>query len=210
MAIRVILADQDQLFRSSAAALLNLHGFAVVAEARDGRQVVSLSRALRPDLALLEVFLPSLNGHDAAREILEASGGTKVVLFTSYLNGPYITNVIHDGIRGYISKNCKPEVLLDGLKEVGHGALYMCPDAVWAVMEQDNSSSNEAGVPLTLKEREVLQLIAEGKTAKEVAAILGISTKTAAARRQRIAAKLKEKNIAHLVRYAVRHGLIPT
>jgi len=208
MPIRILLGDDEQLFRNSTKAILETSGFEVTAEVSDGLDAVAYSQINSPDIALLEVFLPTLNGYDAAQRIVKTSPQTRVVLFTSYLDGAYVRRVMHSPIKGFISKSCSPEVLLSALREIHSGTVYVCAEAVSAAFEQKDLSFDQTPDELTLKEREVLQLIAEGKSTKDVAAILGISAKTAEARRHRISAKLKQRSIACLVRYAVRQGLV--
>ncbi|HZI92714.1 MAG TPA: response regulator transcription factor [Patescibacteria group bacterium] len=208
MPLRIILAEDHTIVLEGLRALLEKQGFEIVGEAMDGRSAVELARQFRPDIAILDIAMPALNGIDAAREILRASPDTRTIILTIQEDNQYVVEALRAGVSGYLLKTKAASDLVQAIKEVSHGALYISPglsrDAVKLFLENKDVKSD----PLSPREREVLQLIAEGKTTKEVAAILGISVKTAESHRTRIMEKLDIHETATLVRYAIRRGVI--
>jgi DNA-binding NarL/FixJ family response regulator len=208
MRIRILLADDHMMVRQGIRAVLEREGFEVVAEAMDGREAVKLAEKLKPDVAVLDIAMPLLNGIDAAREIRRVSPRTKTTLLTVHEETQYGVEALRAGVTGYVVKTKAADDLVKAIREVSNGAVYMSPgvsrDAVRAYL--DGSEPTADG--LTPREREVLQLVAEGKTTKEVAAVLGISVKTAESHRSRIMEKLDIHETASLVRYAIRLGVI--
>jgi DNA-binding NarL/FixJ family response regulator len=208
MRIRILLADDHMMVRQGIRALLEKEGFEVVAEAMDGRDAVRLAEKLKPDVAVLDIAMPLLNGIDAAREIRRVSPRTKTTLLTVHEENQYVVEALRAGVTGYVVKTKAAEDLVKAIREVSLGAVYMSPgvsrEAVRAYLDGSEPSTDG----LTPREREVLQLVAEGKTTKEVAAVLGISVKTAESHRSRIMEKLDIHETASLVRYAIRLGVI--
>jgi DNA-binding NarL/FixJ family response regulator len=208
MRIRILLADDHMMVRQGIRALLEKEGFEVVAEAMDGRDAVRLAEKLKPDVAVLDIAMPLLNGIDAAREIRRVSPRTKTTLLTVHEENQYVVEALRAGVTGYVVKTKAAEDLVKAIREVSLGAVYMSPgvsrEAVRAYLDGTEPSTDG----LTPREREVLQLVAEGKTTKEVAAVLGISVKTAESHRSRIMEKLDIHETASLVRYAIRLGVI--
>jgi len=208
MRIRILLADDHMMVRQGIRALLEKEGFEVVAEAMDGRDAVRLAEKVKPDVAVLDIAMPLLNGIDAAREIRRVSPRTKTTLLTVHEENQYVVEALRAGVTGYVVKTKAAEDLVKAIREVSQGAVYMSPgvsrEAVRAYLDGTEPSSDG----LTPREREVLQLVAEGKTTKEVAAVLGISVKTAESHRSRIMEKLDIHETASLVRYAIRLGVI--
>jgi DNA-binding NarL/FixJ family response regulator len=208
MRIRILLADDHMMIRQGIRALLEKEGFEVVAEAMDGREAVRLAEKLKPDVAVLDIAMPLLNGIDAAREIRRVSPKTKTTLLTVHEENQYVVEALRAGVTGYVVKTKAAEDLVKAIREVSLGAVYMSPgvsrEAVRAYLDGTEPSTDG----LTPREREVLQLVAEGKTTKEVAAVLGISVKTAESHRSRIMEKLDIHETASLVRYAIRLGVI--
>jgi two-component system response regulator NreC len=208
MRIRILLADDHMMVRQGIRALLEKEGFDVVAEAMDGREAVRLAEKLKPDVAVLDIAMPLLNGIDAAREIRRVSPRTKTTLLTVHEENQYVVEALRAGVTGYVVKTKAAEDLVKAIREVSLGAVYMSPgvsrEAVRAYLDGTEPSTDG----LTPREREVLQLVAEGKTTKEVAAVLGISVKTAESHRSRIMEKLDIHETASLVRYAIRLGVI--
>jgi DNA-binding NarL/FixJ family response regulator len=205
---KILLADDHALFREGVKALLTHDEFEVVAEAANGQDAIHAARRLRPDVAIVDVGMPGLNGIDAAREVLRASPRTKVIVLTMHKDHAYLAEALRAGARGYILKSRGAVELLDALREVARGGVYLSPGMSREVAESYLRGDKPASSPLSGREREVLQLIAEGKTTKEVAAALFISFKTVESHRQRIMAKLDIHETASLVRYAIRSGLI--
>lgn len=208
MRIRILLADDHMMVRQGIRAVLEREGFEVVAEATDGREAVKLAEKHKPDVAVLDVAMPLLNGIDAAREIRRVSPRTKTTLLTVHEENQYVVEALRAGVTGYVVKTKAADDLVKAIREVSLGAVYMSPgvsrEAVRAYLDGTEPSSDG----LTPREREVLQLVAEGKTTKEVAAVLGISVKTAESHRSRIMEKLDIHETASLVRYAIRLGVI--
>jgi len=207
MALRVLLADDHLIVCQSLKAVLEREGFQVVGEAADGREAVRLARALRPDAAVLDVSMPLLNGLDAAREIQKACPRTRTILLTMHAEDGYVLQALQMGIRGYVLKSQAVTDLVRALQEVSRGAVYLSPGVSGAVVEAYRTRKDLRD-PLTPREREVLQLVAEGKTTKEVASLLGVSVKTAEYHRNSVMQKLGIHETASLVRYAIRRGLI--
>ncbi len=208
MPIRVLLADDHQIMRQGLKNLLEREGFAVVAEASDGREAIHLAESSHPDVAVLDLAMPALNGVDAGREITRASPRTKAILLTMHKEDPYVLQALNAGISGYVLKSQAAEDLVQAIREVARGSLYLSPGVSRAVVDAYRAKTDLPPDPLSPREREVLQLVAEGKTTKEVAAILGVSVKTAESHRTRIMEKLDIHETASLVRYAIRRGLI--
>jgi two-component system response regulator NreC len=208
MSITVLIADDHQIVRQGLKALLEREGFEVIAEASDGREAVQLATRHKPDIALLDFVMPLLNGLDASVQIQRHSPGTKTVLLTMSTENQYVFEAFRSGLRGYVIKTQAASDLVQAIRDVMRNAYYISPGISRTVVEGYLSKSEIAPDPLTWREREVLQLVAEGKTSKEVAVVLGLSTKTAESHRTRLMKKLEIHEKAGLVRYAIRRGLV--
>ncbi len=208
MSLRILLADDHEIFRQGLRALLERQGFHVAGEAGDGHAAIQMATQLTPDVAVVDLAMPLLNGLDAAREITRVSPRTRTILLTMHAEDPYVTRALQAGIRGYVLKTQAAEDLVQAIREVNRGAVYLSPGVSETVVEAYLAKRDIPPDPLTPREHQVLQLIAEGKTTKEVAALLGVSVKTAESHRMRIMAKLNIHETAGLVRYAVREGLV--
>jgi DNA-binding NarL/FixJ family response regulator len=208
MSVRILLVDDHQLVRESLRALLEREQFKVVAEAADGRDAVQQARTVRPDVALVDLGMPKLNGFDAAQEIKRASPNTRVVALTAHAEDAYVMAALRAGIKGYVLKSQAASDLVQAIREVSQGKTYLSPGISRTVVEASLGNGEQVLNPLTLREREVLQLVAEGKRTKELAQMLGISVKTADSHRTRIMRKVDIHDTAGLVRYAIRLGLI--
>ena len=208
MSLRILLADDHVIFRQGVKALLEREGFRVDGEAADGRVAIQMAAQLSPDVAVLDLAMPLLNGLDAAREITRVSPGTRTILLTMHAEDPYVAKALHAGIRGYVLKSQAAQDLVQAIYEVARGAVYLSPGVSQTVVEAYLAKRELPPDPLTPREHQVLQLIAEGKTTKEVAALLGVSVKTAESHRMRIMTKLDIHETAGLVRYAIRQGLV--
>jgi two-component system, NarL family, response regulator NreC len=208
MPIRIVLADDHVLVRQGLMSLLEREGFQVVAEASDGQEAVHHVESLEPDIAVMDISMPTLNGLNAAREISRSSPKTKTILLTQHDEGQYIREALEAGVKGYVLKNQVASDLLLAIRQVSRGQVYLSPGVSSAVMDAYRSKSEKPNNPLTLRERQVLQLIAEGKSTKDIASLLGISVKTAESHRTRLMQKLDIHETASLVLYAVRHGIV--
>jgi two-component system response regulator NreC len=208
MAIRVLLADDHQMVRQAFKALLDGEGFQVIGEAGDGEQALRLAADERPDVAVLDVAMPVLNGLDAAQEMKRVSPKTKTILLTMHAESHYILCALRAGAKGFLLKTHAAEDLVRALREVSRGGTFLSPEASRALMDAYQTKVDLSPDPLSPRERRVVQLIAEGQSTKQVAALLKISVKTAETHRARIMTKLNIHQTAGLVRYAIRRGLI--
>jgi DNA-binding NarL/FixJ family response regulator len=207
MPLRILLADDHCIVRQGLRALLERANFEVVAEAADGQEAVRLAEALKPDIAVLDLVMPTLNGLDAGRQIIQRSTSTSVILLTMHTGEHHVAAALRAGIRGYLLKSQAAEDLVHGIREVSRDRIFLSPEVSRIVVDGYLSGATAAD-PLAPREREVLQLVAEGKTSKEIAAQLGLSVKTAESYRTHIMEKLDIHETAGLVRYAIRRGLI--
>lgn len=208
MSIRVVLADDHVLVRQGLRSLLEREKLLVVAEASDGQEAVRYSESLHPDIAVVDISMPTLNGIDAVREICRSSPKTKTILLTQHEEDQYIRQALEAGVRGYVLKSQAANDLVHAIQQVSRGQFYLSPGVSRAVVEAYRTKSQMPSDPLTVRERQVLQLIAEGRSTKDVASLLGISVKTAESHRTRLMQKLDIHETASLVRYAVRRGLV--
>src|SRR5881397_3301743 len=208
MPLRILLADDHLIVRQGLKSLLEQEQCTVVAEAADGREAIQLAQKLHPDVAVLDLAMPQLNGLDATREILKVSPETRAILLTMHTEDPYVMEALRAGVKGYLLKTQAAQDLVQAIREVSRGAMYLSPGISRTLVEAYLAKSELPPDPLTPREREVLQLVAEGKTTKEVAVILGVSVKTAESHRAHILRKLDTPNIAGIVRYAIRRGLV--
>jgi two-component system response regulator NreC len=208
MPIRVVLADDHILVRQALKSLLEREKLQVIAEASDGQEAVALAEAHHPDIAVIDISMPILNGIDAAREMGRSCPKTKTILLTQHEEDQYIREALEAGVKGYVLKNQAASDLLHAIQQVSRGQFYLSPGVSRAVMEAYRTRSDSPADPLTARERQVLQLIAEGKSTRDAASLLGISVKTAESHRMRLMQKLDIHETASLVRYAVRRGLV--
>ena len=208
MPIRVVLADDHAMFIEALRGLLEREGIVVAGEAVDGREAVRLAEKHKPDVAILDWTMPQLNGLDAAREIRKVSPATKVILLTRHTEEQYVIEGLRAGVNGFLLKTKAASTLIRAIRDVSAGALYvshaLSPEVLQAYLAREELQTS----PLSGREREVLQLIAEGETMKEIASRLGISVKTVETHRMRLMGKLDIHETAGLVRYAIRQGMI--
>ena len=208
MPTRILLADDHQIVRQGLRALLEGEGFEVMAEVGDGQEAAKVARQRCPDVAVMDFAMPSLNGLDASREILKTCPRAKAILLTMHTEDHYVLEALRAGVKGYVVKTQAAGDLVRAIHEVQRGMVYLSPGISQTIVQAYLTKSEMPPDPLSPREREVLQLIAEGKTTKEVAGLLGISFKTAESHRMRIMRKVDVHETAGLVRYAVRRGLI--
>ena len=208
MSTQILLADDHLVMREGLRALLERGGLKVVGEASDGREAVRMATQLKPDIAVFDISMPLLNGLDACRELLNSSPKTRSIILTMHKEEQYVTDALRSGAKGYVLKSQAGTDLLQAIHEVCRGGVYLSPGVSRTVVNAYLTKSELPPDPLTARERQVLQLIGEGKTTKEVAVVLGVSVKTAETHRTRLMQKLDIHETAGLVRYAIRRGLV--
>lgn len=210
--IRVLLADDHTLVRAGIHALLQgLHGIEVVAEAADGREALRLIGACRPDVALLDVAMPGLNGLEVASRTAKESPQVRVLILSMHANEEYVLQALRAGAAGYLLKGADIAELELAIRAVMRGETYLTPAVSKRVVEDYvRRVGAETGPldPLTPRQRETLQLIAEGHSTKEIAHMLSISVKTVETHRTQLMERLGIYDLAGLVRYAIRAGLV--
>src|SRR3989475_1993417 len=205
--LRILLADDHHVVRQALRALLERHGFEIVAEASDGRAAAEMVATLQPDVAVLDVAMPVLGGVDAAAAIARVTPGTRVILLTALSDAQFVAAALQAGVRGFVAKVQDIEELVHAIWEVSGGGLYVSPEASQAVLDAVSASHPAAG-RLSERERQGLKLVAEGKSTKQIAQGLEIRVKAAEVYRGRVMEKLNIHGTAGLVRYAIREGLI--
>jgi DNA-binding NarL/FixJ family response regulator len=208
--ITIILADDHELMRNGLRTLLEgEHDLEVVAEARCGREAVELARSHRPRIVVMDVTMPDMSGITATRQISADCPETRVLGLSMHPAGNIVGEMIKAGARGYMTKNCAADELVKAIRQVNQGKIYLSPEIPRSEVESylDQADRNGKSTSLSQREREVLQLVAEGKPTKAIAEALFISEKTVGAHRQSIMDKLGIRSVAELTKYAVREGL---
>jgi len=208
MGVSVLLADDHPVFRQGLRALLERERFEVVGEASDGLEAIATAERLQPQIVVMDLAMPALNGIDAVREIVRRCPRVKPILLTMHTEEHYVLEALRAGAKGCVSKSQAAEHLLQAIKDVSGGGVYLSPHVSGAVVQAYLAKTDLPYDPLTPRERQVLQLIAEGKTTKETAAVLEVSVKTAETHRTNLMEKLDIHSTAGLVRYAIRRGLL--
>lgn len=209
---KILLADDHKILRSGLRSLLERRpNFKIVAEAEDGVEAVRLCKEYAPDVALIDVSMPNLNGIEAIAKIREKAPSVKIIILSAHSSRKFVSEALKAGANGYLLKNCNFEEMVYSIEAVQGGGTYISPrvanvvrdDYVQFLEEKDDSF----GATLTPREREVLKLLAEGKNTKEIAYSFNLSVKTVEAHRQHIMEKLDLHNVAALTKYAIREGL---
>jgi len=215
MAIRILLADDHQIVRGGFRSLLQQQrDLEVVGEAGDGRAALELARRLKPDMIVMDVAMPDLNGVDATRQILRELPNVKVLALSMHPSRRVVTDMLRAGACGYLVKTCALEELVQAVRAVDAGKTYLSPEIAGGVVEEyvhrvAAGASGPSPAALSQREREVLQLVAEGKTTRQIAAALHVTVKTVETHRHNIMEKLKVHSVAELTKYAIREGLTP-
>ena len=208
MGVSVLLADDHPVFRQGLRALLEKERFEILGEASDGLEAIAMAERMQPTVVVIDLAMPALNGIDAAREIVKRVPRTKVILLSMYTEEHHVLEALRAGVKGCVSKSQAAEHLLQAIKDVCAGGVYLSPHVSGAVVQAYLAKSELPYEPLTPRERQVLQLIAEGKTTKEAASVLDVSVKTAETHRTNLMEKLDIHSTAGLVRYAIRRGIL--
>jgi DNA-binding NarL/FixJ family response regulator len=213
--LRILIADDHDLMRRGVKALLQSHaGWEIVGEAHTGREAVSKAEELKPDVVILDISMPDLNGVDAAKRIRKASPETEVLILSVHYSDQLIRDILEAGVRGYIVKSDSDRDLVIAVETLANHKPFFTPRATEVMLTNFNEGKTKADLPetmrdrLTSREREIVQLLAEGKSSKEVASSLNISVKTAETHRANIMRKLQLHTVSELVRYAVRNQII--
>ncbi|UCE17273.1 MAG: response regulator transcription factor [Gemmatimonadota bacterium] len=212
MKTKILLADDHKIVRDGLRSLLDKQsGMEVVGEAEDGRRALQLAAELTPDIVIMDIGMPNLNGMEATRHILDAVQNVKVIALSMHSDKRFVSGMLQAGASGYLLKDCAFEELAQAVETVLGGQIYLSPKITGVVVEDYVQMTTQIETSplslLTSREREVLQLFAEGKNTKEIAALLYVSVKTVETHRQRIMKKLNIHNIPDLVKFAIREGL---
>jgi DNA-binding NarL/FixJ family response regulator len=212
-AFRILIADDHEIVRRGIRALIEGHpGWEVCGEAVDGRDAIEKARELRPDLALVDVSMPNLNGLDAARQILDIVPQTRVLILTMHESEQIVREVLEVGARGFLLKSDAARDLVSAIQALQRRTTFFTSSVAEMVLNGFLDRRGDTQKPtkdrLTPREREVVQLLAEGKSSKEVAVVLNLSVKTAETHRTNVMRKLDLHSVADLVRYAVRNNLV--
>ena len=212
MGVRVLLADDHQIMREGLRSLLAKEKeIAVVSEATNGRQAIELARKLKPDVVVMDITMPDLNGIEATQRIVSHEPAPGVLALSMHSDKRFITQMLRAGASGYLLKDCALEELAFAIRTVAAHKIYLSPAIAGLVTEElvrpMTSTDSGVRVSLTFREREVLQLFAEGHSTKAIAAKIKVSVKTVETHRQNVMAKLDLHSVAELTKYAVREGL---
>ncbi len=211
-ALRILIADDHEVARRGIRSLLETHsGWEICGEAKDGREAVELGGALKPDIFLLDIGMPNLNGLDAARQILAVNPDARILILTIHDSEQVVREVLSAGARGFLLKSDAGRDLLAAVEALQQRRTFFTPRVAQMMLEgylrpQTDDLANQH--VLTPREREVIQLVAEGKTTKEIASALNLSVKTAETHRTNLMRKLDLHSVADLTLYAVRNGIV--
>lgn len=212
MSIKVIIADDHKIMRDGLKSMLEKQrDIEIIAEASDGRTSVELAIKLKPDVIIMDVAMPDMNGIEATRQIIEKSPKIKVIALSMHSDKQFILEMLNAGASGYLLKDCAFHELINAIHSVASNRSYLSPEIADVMIKEFKHVISKESLSvfslLTSRERQVLQLIAEGKTTKEIAYTLKVSSKTIETYRQQIMYKLDIHSIAGLTKYAVREGL---
>ena len=212
MSVKIILADDHRIMREGLRALLEKQsGMEVIAEAEDGRTTVDLAHELKPDVVVIDISMPDLNGIDATRQIISASPHIKVIALSMHSDRKFVREMLAAGASGYLLKDSAFEELGAALAAVINNQTYLSPKIADTVVRdylgKIDTTESKTSPTLTHREREVLQLLAEGRTTKEIASKLCVSIKTIETHRKQIMEKVGLNSVAELTKYAIREGL---
>jgi two-component system, NarL family, response regulator NreC len=209
MSARILIADDHQILREGLVALLVKAGHHVVGEAADGREVVRLARELKPRVVIMDIAMPELNGIEATRQITAEVPGVKVIALSMHADKHFVRGMLQAGASGYLLKYCASQELVQAIGAVLNHQMYLSPGITELVVEDFKTGSGDTSAfsVLSPREREILQLYAEGKISREIAATLNIGLKTVEAYRRQIMEKMDFKSFADLIKYAIREGL---
>lgn len=213
-AIRLLIVDDHAIVREGICSLLaRRKDIEIVGQAMDGKQAIDAVARLHPDVVLMDITMPGMNGLEATREIHKSFPGTRILVLTQHENKEYIMPLLHAGAVGYISKRARANELIDAIRTVYNAGAYLPPSitqaVVTAIAESPGAGESEQSI-LTVRELQVVRLVAEGLSSREIAEHLSISVKTVDTHRANIMEKLGVHNSAELTKYAIRRGIVST
>jgi two-component system response regulator NreC len=207
--VRILLADDHTIVRQGLKLILSAHGdLQVVGEAANGREAIELAEKLRPDVVLMDVQMPEINGIEATKKMIEANPRIRILILSMHKEAVYVRETLRAGARGYILKDAIDTELLNAVRSVGRGDGYISPAVSGALLNDYRQGAINPVDLLSGREREVLLLIAEGKTNKEIATSLNLSVYTVDSHRGKIMEKLNLHSAGQLVRFAMKNGLV--
>ena len=212
MTVRILIADDHKILREGLRSLLETESeFAIVAEAQDGLSAISAAKKHKPDVAILDIGMPDLNGIEVTRKIRSEMAATKVIALSMHADRRFVMGILEAGANGYLLKDSAFAELILAVTAVAKGKMYLSPSIAETVvknsLEKLDQREEGSSVMLSGREREVLQMIAEGKSTKEIALKLFVSTKTVETHRKQIMDKLNIRTVAGLTKYAIKEGL---
>lgn len=206
--IRMVLSDDHTMFSEGIQSMLNRDEFEIMGVTENGQDLIRLARKVEPDVVITDLAMPIMNGLAAAREIRRHVPKARTILLTMFDDDTYVLEALKAGVRGYVLKVQAAEELVSAIRSVMRGSIYLSPSISQTVVDAYLNKTDMPYDPLTDREQQVLQLIAEGYTTKEAARALGVSVKTAESHRTRIMQKLDIHQTAGLVRCAIRRGIV--
>jgi two-component system, NarL family, response regulator NreC len=211
MKIKIVIADDHKIIRDGLCSLIEKHpNMQVIAEVENGKEAVEVSNKLNPDVVILDISMPDLNGIEATRKITAENPNVKVIGLTMHSDSEYVKGMLNAGASGYLLKDCAFGELIQAINSVTRNKSYLSPEIASIVIDEFKGHDNIQNPPdssdLTGREREILQLIAEGNTSKEIAAYFNLSVKTVATHRQNIMDKTHCHDVVTLTKYAIRKG----
>jgi DNA-binding NarL/FixJ family response regulator len=213
-AVRILIADDHELIRKGiASTLAEVPGWTVVGQAENGRQAVELAASLRPDIVILDMTMPELNGLEATRQILASRTGERVLILTAHESEQLVREVLNAGAQGYVLKSDAGRALVTAVEALMDGRPFFTSKVARIVLDgflrsPEGAPSSDPAQTLSPREREIVQLLAEGKSNKEVARALGITVKTAETHRGNIMRKMEFASLSDLIRYAIRNNIV--
>ncbi|MCX6602274.1 MAG: response regulator transcription factor [Acidobacteria bacterium] len=207
--IRVLLADDHKILRQGVQMLIDAQvDMEVVGEAKTGREAIEAARTLQPDVVVMDISMPDLNGIEGTRQICDELTGTKVLALSMHKDSVYVREILRAGARGYLVKDSEDDDLVRAIRSVHRGEAFLSPAISDAVLSDYRRHVSNPVDLLTSREREVLTMVAEGKTNKEIAGVLNLSVYTVESHRGSVMEKLNLHNSGDMVRFAIRNGLI--
>lgn len=212
MLIRVLLADDHKILRDGLKSLLESNGnFEIVGEAENGRETVALVKKLSPDIVVMDVAMPDMNGVDATQKITRLESDCRVLALSGYPDSLYVTGMLEAGAKGYLLKDVAAEELITAINTIVGGRIYVSPSIsdtlIDAYLQRVKGEIGPDSEALSIREREVLQLVAEGRSTAKIAGKLNLSERTVETHRKRIMDKLGLRSVAELTKYAIRKGI---